>query len=466
VDTVWTALKTLLAHPWRWMLARWPWRRLVAWWAALKWAKRRTWQRRWTWGRRWALWAVGALAIILGLGWLGLWAWIGALLALTANAFESVQALTFADLDPTRRVEALRNLLWGLSVVAGTLVAIVTLGFAAWRTWNDARRADTERRKLETETFATAMEQLGNKDFAIRLGAILNLETLARDSRRLHQPIVEAFCAYLREKTRAPSPLLPKGWVDDLRATTKLNEEEFEFRQHVDRRVRQALKPIKSFRTDLQVIVTALGRRTATQDRPGYCLGLRGATLRKADLRNGQFQGADLWGAHLEGATLRGAHLEGATLRGAHLEGVRLWDAHLEGANLRRAHLEGADLWGAHLEGAFLWRAHLEGTVLLDAHLEGASLTIAHLEGADLEDAHLEGANLEHAHLEGANLEGANLEGASLEGAHLKGAHLKGAHLEGADLRGTNVTQDQLNSADGDTNTQIPDPLTRPAHWT
>jgi len=321
----------------------------------MKWAERRTWQRRWAWGRRKALWAVGALAIILGLGWLGLWDAIGAAVDRTSAAFQSFTAEDLASLYISKRVEAFRNMLWGLSVAAGAVVAILTLVFVAWRTWNEARRADTERRKLETETFATAMEQLGNKDFAIRLGAILNLETLARDSRRLHQPIVEAFCAYLQEKTHTPSPLLPKGWLDELA------------RGAVKNRIQLALKNIKPFRTDLQAIVTALGRRTATQDRPGYRLDLRGATLRKADLQDGQFQGADLRGAHLEGATLRGAHLEGATLRRAHLEGADLRGAHLEGATLRGAHLEGADLTDAHLEGAYL-----RGTDVTQGQLDSA----------------------------------------------------------------------------------------------
>jgi len=456
---------------------------------------------------------VGLGVLIALLGWIGLWGAIGAAVDRTAETFGAFTDADIRGLDADKRVEAFRNLLWGLSVAAGAMVAVVTLGLSGWRTWTEGRRADTERRKLETETFAKAIEQLGNKDFAIRLGAILNLETLAQTSPRLHQPILEAFCAYIREKARTPSPLekeSPPLSTDDAagkdgdtsaddssdhdaREETKRRVEEIE---HRNKSIRQAINGLKPFRTDLQAIVTALGRRTVTQDRPGYRLDLRGANLRKADLSEGHFQGADLASAHLEGANLEGAHLEGALMWDAHLEGAILWDAHLEGAvliganlegaNLQDANLEGAVLRGAHLQGADLIGAHLEGADLEDAHLEGADLIGAHLEGADLEDAHLEcaalykahleGADLGGAHLEGATLWGANLDGADLRGAHLEGArlynaHLEGAdlplaHLEGADITDTDVTQDQLDAASGDAKTLIPDHLTRPAHWT
>jgi len=41
-----------------------------------------------------------------------------------------------------------------------------------------------------------------------------------------------------------------------------------------------------------------------------------------------------------------------------------------------------------------------------------------------------------------------------------------GIHLECADLRHRAITQAQLDTAIGDERTQIPDHLTRPAHWT
>lgn len=299
--------------------------------AGFPWDRRRAWRRRWRRGVPVALGVAGLGTLIALLGWIGLWGAIGAAVDRTVETFGAFTDTDIRGLDADKRIEAFRNLLWGLSVAAGAMVALFTLGLSGWRTWTEGQRADTERRKLETETFAKAIEQLGNKDFAIRLGAILNLETLAQTSRRLHQPIIEAFCAYIREKTRTPSPLLkepPQASTDDHagdheetpaddssdRDVKDEIERQLEDMEKRNRRIDEAINGLRPFQTDLQAIVTALGRRTVTQDRPGYRLDLRGANLRKADLSEGHFQGADLRNAHLKGANLLDAHLEGAHL--------------------------------------------------------------------------------------------------------------------------------------------------------
>ena len=62
--------------------------------------------------------------------------------------------------------------------------------------------------------------------------------------------------------------------------------------------------------------------------------------------------GADLRGANLRRENLKGADLTGANLRRADLTGADLTEANLEGANLKRANLEGANLEGADLTEA------------------------------------------------------------------------------------------------------------------
>ncbi|MGB6071858.1 MAG: pentapeptide repeat-containing protein, partial [Rhodococcus sp. (in: high G+C Gram-positive bacteria)] len=60
----------------------------------------------------------------------------------------------------------------------------------------------------------------------------------------------------------------------------------------------------------------------------------------------------------------------------------------------------------------------------------------------------------------------ATLRGADLRLADLIGADLRGADLRGADLRGSiYTTQFQINAAQGDLATRIPESLTRPSHW-
>ena len=135
--------------------------------------------------------------------------------------------------------------------------------------------------------------------------------------------------------------------------------------------------------------------------------------------------------------------------------------ANLLGANLTWANLILADLSGAHL-----WGANLLGANLTGAHLTGASLSGANLTGASLREAHLNEARLIGADLSGADLSGADLSGADLSGAHLTGANLREAHLSGANLGwAKGLTQEQIDGANGDSNTTLPENLHMPERW-
>ena len=228
-----------------------------------------------------------------------------------------------------------------------------------------------------TDRFSKAIEQLGtpgDDKLEVRLGGIYSLERIARDSKRDHPVVMEVLTAFVREHAKAKDPAAVSGVA-----------------------------------TDVQSILTVLGRRELSYDREE---------------------------PDLHGTTLMGAYLFGA---------------HFEGVNLLRANLEGANLWGAHLEGANLWGARLNGAILQLAHLESAFLIGAHFEGAFLHDAHLEGAILQRAHLEGASLWDAHLEGADLRGANLAGAQ--------------NLTQEQVDSAYGSEETKLPPGLKMPESW-
>lgn len=81
------------------------------------------------------------------------------------------------------------------------------------------------------------------------------------------------------------------------------------------------------------------------------------------------------------------------------------------------------------------------------------------------------GADLKKTNLRGADLRGALLIAADLKGIDFSGADLIGADLRDADLRGANlsesifVTQSQINTAKGDSNTRLPISLARPIYW-
>ena len=81
------------------------------------------------------------------------------------------------------------------------------------------------------------------------------------------------------------------------------------------------------------------------------------------------------------------------------------------------------------------------------------------------------GFNLKDFDLIGADLKGACLIAANLKDQDLNGANLIGADLRDADISGANLknslflTQGQINSAKGDSNTKLPQMLRTPDHW-
>ncbi|MGG7565005.1 pentapeptide repeat-containing protein [Rhodovulum sp. DZ06] len=174
--------------------------------------------------------------------------------------------------------------------------------------------------------------------------------------------------------------------------------------------------------------------------------------LRAVDLSNLALLGAVLQEAVLKDADLRDADLRDAVLRGAVLRDADLQRAGLQGADLREADLQGAGLRGAGLQGAVLQGADLRETDLRDADLRGADLRGADLRGADLR---------------GADLRGADLRGADLRGADCSRLHIDSARLQSAIISKTvGLEQAQIDTAQGDAHTHLPDHLTRPAHWT
>jgi len=86
--------------------------------------------------------------------------------------------------------------------------------------------------------------------------------------------------------------------------------------------------------------------------------------------------------------------------------------------------------------------------------------------GADLAGRKFRGADLRGANLRGALLIGADLRGANLRLADVIGADFRGADLSGADLSDCLfLTQFQVNAANGDLATGLPEAVHRPEHW-
>jgi uncharacterized protein YjbI with pentapeptide repeats len=81
--------------------------------------------------------------------------------------------------------------------------------------------------------------------------------------------------------------------------------------------------------------------------------------------------------------------------------------------------------------------------------------------GADLRKTDLRGGNLRGAYLIAANLRGVDLSGADLIGADLRDADIRGANLTHSIF----ITQAQINTAKGDSETKLPKSLLRSIHW-
>jgi hypothetical protein len=275
------------------------------------------------------------------------------------------------------------------TLVQGLGGAIVLLGL-----YYSARTFGLSRQGHITDRFTKAIEQLGKVDgdkpnIEVRLGAIYALERIAIDSPRDHWTIMEVLTAYVRRN----APLDPD------RAYTK-NE---------------------TPRTDIQAILTVLGRRKTgpTRERSDQYLDLRnshlcGVSLITPNLQDAVLAGANLQDAFLYRANLQDTRLDRANLQAADLTEVNLQDAFLIGANLQAANLskanpQGTNLSGANLEAANLWKANLRDAFLLNANLQGALLWKVNLQDADLSSAKLQGALLDGANLQGANLTDANL---------------------------------------------------------
>ena len=142
-----------------------------------------------------------------------------------------------------------------------------------------------------TDRFTRAIEQLGDDKIEIRLGGIYALERIAKDSEKDHGPIMEVLTAYVREnapRQEENTPNIPE-------------------------------KPP----TDIQAILTVIGRRETTGNNRGND---------RLNLSNTQLRGANLTGADLRRVDLTGANLSEAFLKGANLTGTELMAANLSHA--------------------------------------------------------------------------------------------------------------------------------------
>lgn len=285
------------------------------------------------------------------------WQLVLALLALVAMA---VAGLALWELpqwqvppevtDPRVRAElenqfrtTLAQIALGLVVLIGAYLTLRRVRATEQQVRAAEQTVEISREQQITERFTRAIEQLGSDKLAIRLGGIYALERIARDSPdKDHWQVMEVLTSYVRENARRVEP----------------SEEDNE-------------KSERQISTDIQAILTVLGRRDSRYERPEQQLSLRGANLRGADLsganNDANWARINLFGADLAKANLAKANLAEAVLRDADLSGACMFDTNFTKANFIDANLGGANLSNANLTEAILWSANLAGAGLSDA---------------------------------------------------------------------------------------------------
>ncbi|WP_429912902.1 pentapeptide repeat-containing protein [Glycocaulis sp.] len=270
---------------------------------------------------------------------------------------------------PGYLAEDFRNLLWAASLVFGGAGAGAALINALRRTRLMQAEHALAQRGQDAETFSRAVEQLGSKETAIRLGAIYALEGLMRSAfadggdKTFGRQIGETLAAFVREQSAEEVRKAPDAATlpDDYEGP----------RLAVDREAAVAVLA-RSWPFEHRPFLYTAGGVDLSSARLARLRLPDGADLREFDLSNADLREAQLFGVELEGAWLRSANLQKVELTGATLRG-----ALLDSANLQKGKLAGADLSFAHISYADLEGALLQETNCQSVELHGVNLSAA-----------------------------------------------------------------------------------------
>ncbi|WP_052672467.1 pentapeptide repeat-containing protein, partial [Aliterella atlantica] len=260
---------------------------------------------------------------------------------------------------------------------------------------NSQKEIGITEKRLITDRFSKAVELLGSKDDAARLGGIYSLEEIAREySQDYHWRVMEVLTSYVRVK--ASYPIEIKNGFRELNEHSQWqcplpNNGSFTTEKDCYKQVNEKLEGLPSVSEEIQVALTVIKRRNIQQDK-NQKLDLSFSNLKRAYLAKANFQGADL-----TRTLLKRSDLSGADLTGAKLLFTDLVEARLENTTFLKADLRDADIQGANLQGANFQGANLQDAYLQRANLQGTDLQRANLQGTDLQEANLQGAKLDKA---------------------------------------------------------------------
>ena len=303
--------------------------------------------------------------------------------------------------------------------VAQILSALFFFGtlFFTWQSY------ELSKKQAVSTMFATAVTQIAHENIEVRLGGIFSLESISRDSPDYYWPAMELLTAYVRRRSSWPEEDLFTGIDEEVCRQSTSDDVAYGACQcdkknsaYLARKV-NANSPIPS---DIQAVLSVLGRRKQEYEKAEQRLDLRHADLRGADMKMLHFERTLFAGSNISNAELNGSFLLGADLtdvvaietlfghsqlQGATLEGILGTEANFYQANLSHAIIREACLDKAQFGEADLLEAKLDGSVTLRK--------------ATLFDANLRGVSTEFANFEKAEISGADFTGADMNGIYL-----------------------------------------------
>lgn len=249
------------------------------------------------------------------------------------------------------------------------LVALLSAPFVIWRSVVAQKTVDVTEQGLITDRINAAVEGLGAEkavtvtlkdenghpladkngapavfnetkpNLEVRIGAIYALERIARENPDFHVQIMEILCAYIRENSpRSSASTSPRERLEDLLADGASyydadNQVTFgqETIEAMDADWAAGLTP----RTDVQAVLTVIGRRTDQQidQEMEFCKG------------KPQLSAIDLSKTNLQGVELSGMKFYRANFMGARLDGSQFVETDFSSANLDRCNFRFCLFW-------------------------------------------------------------------------------------------------------------------------
>lgn len=264
-----------------------------------------------------------------------------------------VDRLRTSVADGTESTDDLRNLAYATAVLLAAVVAGATLVFTLIKVWVNERTTRTTEDGHITDRIAKAVEQIGadkivksangeesQPNLEVRMGGLLALERIARDSLPDHVQVMEILCAYIREaahdqQRREPVPTYDPGKYDGI----QLN---------------WAFSHRRQPRADLKIALQILGRRNRAQ------ILRERAEQYIPDISRTNFTCINLLKANFEGVLMAGCNLTGADLCYANLNGANLTLANLQAADLSFTDLRGTKVFNASLRVANMYRVSVD----------------------------------------------------------------------------------------------------------